>query len=89
MLLILEIILTVQAWKKGWKWRALLPVAITMGAAFITGYVTAASGNAIENPFAFIIFDILLIITQIVMIARPREAGSASSVQRVVCANKA
>ncbi len=73
MLLILEIILTVTAWKKGWRWWALLPVAIAFGSAFLTGFVIGASGNTIENPLVFIIFDLLLIITQIVLTAVPRR----------------
>ena len=40
MLLIVEIILTVKAWKNGWKGLALLP----LGAAFGLGLVMGAGG---------------------------------------------
>lgn len=43
MLLILQIALTVSAWRKGWRAWALLPVGLLMMTGFILG---AASGTA-------------------------------------------
>ncbi len=43
MLLIIEIVLTITAWRKGWGAKALLPGAGGLFVAFLTG---AAMGNA-------------------------------------------
>lgn len=67
MLLFLEIMLTISAWKKGWGWKTLIPVAIAAAIAFFGGIVIGVSGGTIANKGAFIIIDILLVITQGVM----------------------
>lgn len=72
--MILEILLTITAWKRGWRWWALLPVAIVFGTAFLAGVVIGASGSKIENPDIFVIFDLLLIITQAVLTIVPKRA---------------
>lgn len=80
MLLILEIMLTVSAWRRGWRWKALIPVAIMMGMAFFGGIAIGASGASITNNGAFVLLDILLVITQAVLSSKaPRqERGQAS-----------
>lgn len=75
MLLIVEIILTVVAWRKGWRWWALLPVGVAQIVAFVSGFVIAASGGDVEKSIGFfLIYDLLLIIAQVVMIRTPRQA---------------
>lgn len=75
MLLIVEIILTVFAWRKGWRWLALLPVGIAHVAAFVSGLAIGASGGNIENSIGvFLIYDLLLIIAQVVMVRTPRQS---------------
>jgi hypothetical protein len=49
MLLILEIALTVAAWRKGWGLRALLPLAVAFGLAFTLGVVGGASGSTASD----------------------------------------
>jgi uncharacterized membrane protein YfcA len=46
--LILEIGLTIAAWRNGWKGRALLPLGIGMGIAFFIGLAVGASGGTLE-----------------------------------------
>jgi len=43
-LLILELILTVVAWRKGWRGWALLPGAIVLFMAFTAGFIGGAMG---------------------------------------------
>jgi hypothetical protein len=64
-MLIIEIILTIVAWRKGWNWLAIIPVGI----AFCIGLIIGASGTPIDNPMSVIIWDILAIIALIVMVA--------------------
>ncbi len=89
MILILEIILTINAWNKGWRWWALLPVAIVFGVAYIIGAVIGASGGTIENPLSFIIFDILLIIVQIALICMPKKISVSDNVKPHICSENA
>jgi hypothetical protein len=44
LLLLVEIALTVRAWRKGWKARALLPIGIGMGVAFLLGLAFGSTG---------------------------------------------
>ena len=46
MVLLLEIILTVTSWRKGWRARALLPLGVTMTVGFVVGAVIAATGGS-------------------------------------------
>lgn len=61
MLLIVEIILTIFAWKKGWRWLSLIP----LGLALLIGMVIGLSG-ATNLSFIYII-DILAIVALIIM----------------------
>jgi hypothetical protein len=74
MLLILEIGLTIAAWKRGWKGWAVLPLVIAFFIGFFWGLV---NGGPLEELLGFgIIFDVLCIVALIVMIARPRRKAS-------------
>lgn len=74
MLLILEIGLTIWAWKRGWKGWALLPLLGAFAGGFITGLVMGNSIHSMGSLIgATIIFDILCIIILIIMVAKPRQ----------------
>lgn len=49
MLLILQIILTIIAWRNGWKWKSLLPVGILLLVSLIVGFMISASGDNIDS----------------------------------------
>lgn len=76
MLLILEIWLTVAAWRKGWRGWALLPLGIGGGIAILIGAAVGASGGSIDQATpALLLFDLACIGTLIGMVARaPRRA---------------
>jgi len=64
MLIIVEIALTVMAWRRGWKAWALLPMFLGVSLSFAFGLALAASG--VNNmsailPFA-VLFDIAIIV---------------------------
>lgn len=56
MLLVLEIFLTVIAWRKGWKGWALLPTGITMLFGILLGAAVEAPGGSPQAayPVAFL-----------------------------------
>ena len=70
MMLIVQIILTIVAWNKGWKAYSLIPV----GAAFFVGFVIGASGGEI-GPTAMAV-DALSILALIIMIFNKRNVGN-------------
>ena len=49
MLLILEIALTVAAWRKGWRFRALVPLASAWVISFLMGASVGLAGGTIDK----------------------------------------
>ena len=75
MLLVLEIILAVAAWRGGWKAWALTPIAVGLFLAFVFGAVMGASGESMNAVVAVgLLLDLAVIGTLVVMVARPRTA---------------
>ncbi len=73
MLLIAEIILTVMAWRRGWKGWALAPMAGVLFVAFLLGSSVAASGGSMEDILgASLLLDLTGIGTLIAMVTHPR-----------------
>jgi hypothetical protein len=67
--LLLEIGLTVVAWRKGWGARALLPMGIGLVIAFLTGMALTLAGLDVASVrlLAFAL-DIAVIVAQVAMI---------------------
>ena len=91
MILILEIVLTVMAWRRGWKGWALVPMAVALFVGFLWGAVAAASGGSMQDIWgASLLVDLALIGTLIAMVAHPRteepriEARSADQPEELV-----
>lgn len=69
-MLIIEIILTIFAWRKGWRWLSLIPVAT----AFSIGLMFGFSGVELEAlGLGAIFIDILAIIALILMVVYPKK----------------
>jgi len=77
MLLILEIILTIKAWRKGYKAWALVPVGLVM----LIGFMIGASDPTLTeaNLYSLIWLDILAIIALGLMIAAAKKPVPISS----------
>ena len=70
--LILEIVLTVVAWRKGWGWKALIPMGITGSIAFGSGFVIGLLGGEVMTIWPYFMFlDAFCILSLIVMVAKP------------------
>ena len=75
LLLLIEIGLTVASWKRGWKWRALLPLVAIFAAGMVFGGIAGATGGPAELPPALaVVSDILIIVPLVIMITKPRLA---------------
>lgn len=70
-MLIIEIILTVVAWYKGWKWLSLIPVGVAILLGIIVGMSVGLSGGT--DISGAIIIDILAIIALIVMCIKGKK----------------
>lgn len=70
-MLILEIILTIFAWRKGWRWLALLPMGIALLIGFIIGISIGANGGNVSSiGGGAIVIDIMAVIALIVMLVK-------------------
>ena len=69
--LIIQIIMTGVAWKKGWGPKALLPMVIGLGLAFIIGFTAGLSGGSPRDIAApLVLVDLGMLISLIVMVSR-------------------
>ena len=76
--LIVEIGLTIWAWKRGWGWRALLPVIIVLPIAFLLGF-SAETEEEFESMFGLLLFlDLAVIVSLILMVIFKREPKQTS-----------
>jgi uncharacterized membrane protein YfcA len=70
LLLIAEIVLTIIAWQKGWRWIALIPMGVVLIIGFIIGGAIGASGGTVSDiPAGTILLDITAVIALIVLIS--------------------
>jgi hypothetical protein len=70
-MLIIEFILTIFAWRNGWKWRSLIPVGIAMLIALSVGFGIGAAGGSINGTLPSLIFvDFCAIIALVILICK-------------------
>ncbi len=72
-MLIAEIILTIIAWNRGWRWYSLLPVGIAVAIGLLIGFVIGLDGGSPEDAEWVITFDILAILVLLYMCFTKRE----------------
>jgi hypothetical protein len=72
---IIEIILVIFAWRNGWKWRSLIPIAIIYLCAIILGFVLAITRttNAFDIRMYGLILNLGMFATLSMMILIPRD----------------
>ena len=74
---ILEIILTITAYRKGWKTIALIPIAVTLLVGFMSGLAIKAGGGATQTAIpAFFLGDVVCVVVLALLTARaPRTVS--------------
>jgi hypothetical protein len=72
--LVAEIVLTIMAWNKGWKWQALLPFGIGYPMAFLIGLMIGYSGGNVADaqPVGFVI-DLIILGILIAMVVKGKK----------------
>lgn len=79
MLLLIEIALTVSAWRKGWGGKALRPFGYAFAIAFLIAVVTAASGGTVNQVAPILLLvDVGLIIALVRMVLHGPEPARAN-----------
>jgi hypothetical protein len=73
MLLVLEIILTITAWKRGWKAWTLLAWPIALGTAFVVSLIRDAASGFVA--------DIVLIGLLVIMTIKKRQTAQNHEVK--------
>jgi hypothetical protein len=70
-MLIIEIILTIFAWRNGWKWRSLIPVGIAILIELSVGFGIGSAGGSVSgvSPSLFFV-DFCAIIALVVLICK-------------------
>lgn len=66
-MIILQILLTIWAWRKGWKWYSLIPICIAIIIGIIVAMANVPEINGKEWIITFL-GDILIVITLMNMI---------------------
>ncbi len=71
MLLIAEIMLTIAAWRKGWKAWALVPMGALLALAFMIGVAMGASGSSTDDAFGVgLVLDLACVISLVILTVR-------------------
>jgi tetrahydromethanopterin S-methyltransferase subunit C len=70
MFFVIEILLTIWAWTRGWKSYSLIPLGAAMGIGFLCGLVGLYSEEML--PF-FALLDIAAVVALIIMIIKKKE----------------
>jgi hypothetical protein len=74
LLLLAEIVLTVFAWRNGWKWLALIPVGAALGLGFIIGLMIGAGMLDVDVTSLWWV-DIFAVIALIWMLFKKGNQG--------------
>ena len=84
-MLLVEIGLTIWAWRRGWKGWSLVPWVAVLLIAFLVGAAVGVSGGEVENVEGLGSFiELVGIVALIVMIARPRTATTRRKARSAV-----
>lgn len=70
---ILQIILSIVAWNRGWRWLALIPIFVALPLGFLIGFIGGSMGYAPEEMSWAIILDIIVFIILIYMCVKPKS----------------
>ncbi len=82
LLLIVEILLVVAAWRNGWAARALLPILGELVLAFLMGVVIGASGGSTTSARGLGVLLDLAVIAVLAVMARKAPRAERSDAEQ-------
>lgn len=74
-MLLLQIALTIAAWRNGWRMRALIPIAAALTVGFLAGGALGASGGSLETAAPLFILGDVVCLGVLIAMARRAPAG--------------
>lgn len=78
-MIIIEIILTIFAWRNGWKWLSLIPMGSAILIGFFIGLGAGMSGGDSSSLVGLFMFDIAAIIALIVMVSKKKISNEKNN----------
>lgn len=73
--LIFQIILTVIAWNRGWKWLSLIPLGVMLFLGFMIGLIGGSQGYTPDDMSWTIVLDLIGFVVLIIMASvKPKSA---------------
>lgn len=85
-MIILEIILTIIAWIRGWRWKALLPLGSVLVIGFIVGAIMGTQGytiDDIQNQGWIVFIEVIGFLAMLIMaIVPPKEIREAKKKEK-------
>jgi len=88
LMLIAKITLTVIAWRKGWRWWALLPGFMAFGIGFVLGAIIETSGGNSFSVLPYAIFIDIIAIFALICMAGTNRYDRGPSVSKMLSAVK-
>lgn len=84
-MLIIEILLTIFAWRNGWKWLSVLPILCVILIGFFIGIVVGASGGDIMVAKDLVVFlDIIVIVCLIILVVKkPKSINNTDKTSKI------
>jgi len=79
--IIIQIVLCIIAWNRGWKGRALIPLGIGIAFALIVGIATGASGGNANDLGWLVIFDVIVDIILLIMCFIPPKTKDVAEIE--------
>lgn len=76
--LIIQIILSIVAWNRGWKWLALIPVGVALFVGLMIGIIGGSMGYTAEEMSWAVILDIIVFIILIYMCIKAPKSEQAT-----------
>lgn len=76
-MLLIEIILTIFAWRNGWKSLALIPIGVALLLGFFIGLGAGSSGGDVSSAMGMaIVLDVIAIIVLAVMCFKSKKSNN-------------
>lgn len=76
---IIQIILSIVAWNRGWRWLALIPIGAALVIGILIGFIGGSMGYSPEDMRWSIILDVIIFIILIYMCIKPHESNKTNS----------
>lgn len=82
--LLIQIILTIIVWNRGWKWLSLIPIGSGFVLGLLIGMIGGSLGYTTEDLGWAAIFDVLIYVALIIMCIKPKRKKITEEDKKIV-----